>query len=77
MHTQDPKVKCHKLLNNLAETFNAYGKEARDKPVIRVLEMIGRMLIRRLHTRRKVWQCIQDLFVQELRKSSKRLRMMK
>ncbi|KAJ1439028.1 Zinc finger, PMZ-type [Sesbania bispinosa] len=44
--------KCNMLLNNIAETFNAYIKEARDKPIITMLEMIRRQLMKRFHMKR-------------------------
>lgn len=41
-------IKCDMLLNNLCESFNRYILDARDKPIITMLEMIKNQLMRRL-----------------------------
>ncbi|KAJ1421768.1 Transposase, MuDR, plant [Sesbania bispinosa] len=51
-YAHNPELKCNMLLNNIAETFNAYIKEARDKPIITMLEMIRRQLMKRFHVKR-------------------------
>ena len=51
-HAHNPEVKCDMLLNNLAETFNSYILEARDKPIITMLEIIRQKLMKRFHNKR-------------------------
>ena len=45
------KAKCDILLNNLSECFNKYLLEAREKPIITMLEMIRSQLMKRIHTK--------------------------
>ncbi|WOK92835.1 hypothetical protein Cni_G01527 [Canna indica] len=51
-YAHNPDLKCNMLLNNIRETFNAYIKEARDKPIITMLEMIHIQLMKRFHNKR-------------------------
>ncbi|GMY19683.1 putative Mutator transposable element [Fagus crenata] len=51
-HAHNPEVNCDMLLNNLAETFNSYILEARDKPIITMLEIIRQKLMKRFHNKR-------------------------
>ncbi|KAJ1703111.1 hypothetical protein LUZ63_002890 [Rhynchospora breviuscula] len=44
--------KCGMLLNNLCECFNKYILDARDKPIITMLEFIRTKLMRRLQVKR-------------------------
>ncbi|KAL0333976.1 UNVERIFIED_CONTAM: hypothetical protein Sangu_1553800 [Sesamum angustifolium] len=45
--------KCDILVNNLCESFNNYILEARDKPIISMLEWIRTRLMTRLQTKKK------------------------
>ncbi|XP_049361082.1 uncharacterized protein LOC125825838 [Solanum verrucosum] len=47
-------IRCDMLLNNLCESFNKYILDARDKPIITMLEMIKNKLMKRLHSKR-IW----------------------
>lgn len=47
-----PIPKCEMLANNMSESFNQYIKEARDKPIITMLEMIRRQLMSRFENKR-------------------------
>ena len=40
------------LLNNIVETFNAYIKELINKPIITMMEIIRRQLMKRFHVKR-------------------------
>ncbi|KAL3516539.1 hypothetical protein ACH5RR_023441 [Cinchona calisaya] len=42
-----PRSKCDMISNNISESFNQWVKEARDKPVITMMEMIRRQLMSR------------------------------
>ena len=44
--------KCDMLLNNLCETFNSKIVEAREKPLVNMLETIRRYLMVRIHRNR-------------------------
>lgn len=44
--------KCDLLVNNLCECFNAYILKARDQPIITMLEMIRKMLMKRYQAKR-------------------------
>lgn len=46
-HDFSEEVKSDLLLNNLAETFNSFVLETRDKPIIIMMETIRKVLIRR------------------------------
>ena len=46
-HAFSTKAKSDMLLNNIAETFNSFILEARDKPILTMLEMIRRLLMKR------------------------------
>ena len=41
------------LVNNICECFNSYILKARDKPILTMLEMIRKKLIRRYHAKRE------------------------
>ncbi|KAF7820809.1 uncharacterized protein G2W53_026264 [Senna tora] len=46
-HTFSPRTKCDILQNNIAETFNSFILDARDKPIITMFEMIRGLLMQR------------------------------
>lgn len=46
-HAFTPRVKCDIVQNNIAETFNSFILEARDKPIITMCEIIRRLLMKR------------------------------
>ena len=41
------------LVNNLSESFNSYILDARDKPIVTMIEKIRRKLMRRFQLKRK------------------------
>lgn len=43
----DTTIKCDLILNSLCECFNSYISKARDKPIITMLEMIWKKLMKR------------------------------
>jgi hypothetical protein len=45
--------KCDLIMNNLYECFNSYIIKARDKPIITMLEMIRKKLLRRYQKKRQ------------------------
>lgn len=45
--------KCDMLMNNICECFNAYIVKARDKPIITMLEMIRKKLMKRYQLKRQ------------------------
>ncbi|KAI8568527.1 hypothetical protein RHMOL_Rhmol02G0207700 [Rhododendron molle] len=45
-------TKCDILVNNLSESFNSYVLEARDKPIVSMLEWIRRKLMSRFQVKR-------------------------
>lgn len=47
-----PRAKSDMLANNVSESFNHYIREARDKPIITMLEMIRRQLMSRYEEKR-------------------------
>lgn len=51
-HAFNGRCKSDTLINNIAETFNGYIVEARDKPIITMLESIREALMVRGHTKR-------------------------
>jgi hypothetical protein len=46
----DTALKCDLIMNNLCECFNSYIIKARDKPIITMLEMIRKKLMRRYYS---------------------------
>lgn len=46
-HAFRTTTKCDILLNNIAETFNSWIKDTRDKPILTMLETIRRQLMNR------------------------------
>lgn len=48
----NPNTKCDILTNNLCESFNAHILEARDKPIISLMETIREMLMERIQRRK-------------------------
>ncbi|KAL3630451.1 hypothetical protein CASFOL_023435 [Castilleja foliolosa] len=44
----DPAVKCELLCNNLSESWNHFIIKAREKPILTMLEMIRRLVMRRI-----------------------------
>jgi len=51
-HAFSTHSKSDMLLNNLAETFNSWIKESKDKPLLTMLEMIWRQLMTRFQQKR-------------------------
>jgi hypothetical protein len=51
-HAFSTHSKSDMLMNNLAETFNAWIKESRDKPLLTMLKMIRRQLMTRFQQKR-------------------------
>ena len=51
-HAFNPRSKSDTLVNNIAESFNAWILEARDKPMLTMMEIIRVMLMQRLQTKR-------------------------
>ncbi|XP_034693874.1 uncharacterized protein LOC117920444 [Vitis riparia] len=51
-HAFNPRSKSDTLVNNIAESFNAWILEARDKPVLTMMEIIRVTLMQRLQTKR-------------------------
>jgi hypothetical protein len=49
----DTTPKCDLIMNNLCECFNSYIIQARDKPIITMLEMIRKKLMRRYQKKRQ------------------------
>lgn len=47
------RPKCDMLANNISESFNHYIKDARDKPIITMMEMIRRQFMSRFEERRR------------------------
>ena len=45
--------KCDVLLNNMRESFNATILEARDKPIITLLELVRRYIMKRIESKRE------------------------
>jgi len=45
--------KCNLVMNNLCECFNSYIIKARDKPILTMLEMIRKKLMRRYQKKRQ------------------------
>ena len=52
-YAHNPNVKCNMLLNNISKRFNTFMKECRDKPMITMMEMIRRQLMRRMHLKKE------------------------
>jgi hypothetical protein len=48
----DTAPKCYLIMNNLCECFNSYIIKALDKPIITMLEMIRKKLMRRCQKKR-------------------------
>jgi len=44
--------KCDLIVNNISECFNSYILKARDKPILTMLEMIRKQLMRRYQLKR-------------------------
>jgi hypothetical protein len=51
-HAFSAQSKSDMLLNNLADTFNAWIKESKDKPLLTMLEMIRRQLMTRFQQKK-------------------------
>ena len=49
-----PTAKCDILLNNLSECFNKYILEAREKPILTMMEMIRSHLMKRINSK-QIW----------------------
>jgi len=52
-HAFGTSAKTDMISNNIAESFNSWIKDARDKPLITMLEIIRRQLMNRYHTKRE------------------------
>ena len=52
-HAFSTRAKSDMLLNNIAEPFNSFILEARDKPILTMLEMIRRMLMKRFTAKKE------------------------
>src|SRR5437588_2187687 len=53
---------------NIYESFNKYIRQAMEKPVITMLEMIRKMLMRRLQNKRESMEGYSDLLCPKLKK---------
>jgi hypothetical protein len=51
--------KCDLLVNNISKYFNSYILKARDKPILTMMEMIRKQLMRRYHLKRSGAQTLQ------------------
>ncbi|KAL3532679.1 hypothetical protein ACH5RR_006200 [Cinchona calisaya] len=51
-HTFSPRAKCDLLSNNICECFNQWIKEARNKPILSMFEMIRRQVMCRFREKR-------------------------
>lgn len=49
----DITLKCDLIVNNLCECFNSYIIKSRDKPIITMLEMIRKKLMKRYQKKRQ------------------------
>jgi hypothetical protein len=52
-HAFGTNSKTDMIFNNIAESFNSWIKDARDKPLLTMLEMIRRQLMNRYHIKRE------------------------
>ena len=52
-HAFSTRAKSDMLLNNIAEPFNSFILEARDKPILTMLEMIRRMLMKKFAAKKE------------------------
>ena len=48
------RVKCDMLTSNPCESWNKYIMEAREKPILTMLEMIRRIVIRRIQVKKEI-----------------------
>ena len=64
-HAFNPRTKSDTLVNNIAESFNAWILGARDKLVLAMMEIIRVMLMRMLQTKRDHMRRYEGGFVQE------------
>ncbi|KAJ4837874.1 hypothetical protein Tsubulata_019775 [Turnera subulata] len=53
-HMMSLRIRCELLLNNLAKSFNALTLEAKDKPIITLMESIWRLLMLRFVKKKKI-----------------------
>ena len=51
-YAHNTNLKCNILLKNIVETLNAYIKKSKDKPIITMMEIIRRQLMKRFHVKR-------------------------
>lgn len=58
-HALNSYVKSDMILSNIAETFNAWILDARDKPIITMLEKIRRLVMERFQKKREEGQKLQ------------------
>lgn len=52
-HAFDTECKSDMISNNIAESFNSWIKDARDKPLLTMLELIRRKLMNTFHSKRE------------------------
>lgn len=70
-HVFSMNCKSDMLLNNITETFNAWVLEARDMPLLNMMEIMRRMLMNRFHKKRAgieeasfdIWPCSPSFFL--------------
>lgn len=53
------------MVNNMSESFNAYLLEAQDKPIITMIEIIRRKLMRRYQLKRDGVQKMKATYAQQ------------
>lgn len=58
-------MKSDLLVNNMSESFNAYLLEAQDKPIITMIEIIRRKLMRRYQLKRDGVQKMKATYAQQ------------
>ena len=67
-HAFSCHVKCDILLNNLAESFDAWIKEATGKPILTMVEEIRRQIMVRFQQKRNIIQSTQLTICPKIRK---------
>lgn len=71
-HAFPTQSKSDMLLNKLAEIFNVWIKEARDKPLLTILEMIRRQLMTRFHQKRNRILAVTHIICPKIQKKLER-----
>lgn len=54
------KLKCDLVIDNVPESFNKYLRQAKEKPVITMLETIRKQLMRRLQKKKEKMSAYED-----------------